>query len=185
MNQPFLNHFNTLKCSYDDCYGFLVIRKQNNDNVYFLGCSKFPLCKKTISIDYSEIVDIGIYSNGTPYRCIDNRCIDRLTHNPTKELLSHIRHLIINRELSEKHISHHNSNLNIIDFNRLNNMLKFDSLSELSEWITSEFENGNIDTRTHSPMGSPYSDFIDRELLPYLENYQSLSDEFQSAFEDK
>ncbi len=159
MNQPFLDHGNTLKCSNDDCSGFLVIRKQNDNNVYFLGCSKFPLCKKTISIDAARIADIGIYAWGRP---------KRLYHE--KELLSHIRHLIINRELSEKHIFHHNSNLNIIDFNRLNNMLKFDSLSELSEWITSEFENGNIDTHTHSPMGSPYSDFIDRELLPYIKD---------------
>ncbi len=154
-----LYHFKPLKCNNDDCSGNLVIRKQKDNDVYFLGCSKFPRCDETISIDSEKLINIDMYFTSTN---------NHMHIYSQKELLSHIRHLIINRELSEKHIFHHNSNLNIIDFNRLNNMLKFDSLSELGEWITSEFENGNIDTHTHSPMGSPYSDFIDRELLPYL-----------------
>ena len=158
MNQPFLDHNNTLKCSNDDCSGFLVIRKQNDNNVYFLGCSKFPLCKKTISIDADRIADIGIYAWARPKRLYRE-----------KELLSHIRHLIINRELSENHIGQHNSNLSSIDFNRLNNMLKFDSIRELSEWIQTEIDNGNIDIRLHSPLGSPYSDCIYYRLLPYIE----------------
>ncbi len=156
-----LYHFKPLKCNYDDCSGSLVIRKQKDNDVYFLGCSKFPRCDETISIDSEKLINIDMYFTSTN---------NHMHIYSQKELLSHIRHLIIFRELSEKHIGQHNSNLSSIDYNRLNNMLKFDSIRELSEWIQTEIDNGNIDIRLHSPLGSPYSDCIYYRFLPYIKD---------------
>ena len=52
---------NLLKCISDDCDGEFIIRKNIKDNIYFLGCSKFPKCNKTISIDSDEALKLDIY----------------------------------------------------------------------------------------------------------------------------
>jgi len=52
---------NPLTCISDDCDGDFIIRKNIKDDIYFLGCSKFPKCNKTTSINSDEALKLGIY----------------------------------------------------------------------------------------------------------------------------
>ena len=165
---------NPLNCIIDDCDGDFIIRKNIKDNIYFLGCSKFPKCNKTISMDPYQALDFGIYRRvATRVEKWERESYSDLSPN---QVLNHFRHSIIFREFTKLNFtSIHPSN---IDFNQLNRILKFNSLEEFSNWIKDELDKGNIDNHWHRPLGSPYSDYLVGQVLPYLENYQSLSDEF-------
>jgi len=171
---------NPLKCIIDDCDGDFIIRKNIKDNIYFLGCSKFPKCNKTISIDSDEALKLDIYRK--VFTTVEKWESETYSDLSPNQVLNHIRHTLIAREipwLDRKHPSN-------IDFNQLNRILKINSLKELSDWINDEVDKRNIDTHWHRPLSSsPYSDYLVYEMLPYIENHQLLSEEFNSVFEDK
>ena len=171
---------NPLKCIIDDCDGDFVIRKNIKDDIYFLGCSKFPKCNKTISINSNEAFNLGIYREvWTTVEEWERESYSDLSPN---QVLNHIRHTLIAREIPWLD----GKNPSNIDFNKLNRILIFNSLKEFSDWIKDEVDKRNIDNHWHRPLGSsPYSDYLVFQMLPYLENYQLLSVEFQSAYEDK
>ena len=57
----YLERDNKLKCINNHCNGGFVIRRNIEDDNYFLGCSKYPKCNKTISVNYFEASSLGIY----------------------------------------------------------------------------------------------------------------------------
>ena len=156
----YLEFNNELKCINDNCNGGFIIRRNKKDDIYFMGCSKYPKCNKTISVNYYEAFNLGIYRDDTKMDMIDN-----LSEN---EVLNHFRHLLIHRELGLDVIgSRDPSN---IDYDKLNGILKFDSKKELGNWIRDEIDEGNIDDYWHNPLGSPYSMFLIHHMLPNIKN---------------
>ena len=151
---------NELKCNNNHCKGGFVIRRNIEDDNYFLGCSKYPKCNKTISVNYYEAFSLGIYR--------DDIEMDMSYNLSEIKVLNHFRHLLIQRELGYDVIgSRDPSN---IDYDKLNGILKFDSKKELGNWIRDEIDEGNIDDYWHNPLGSPYSMFLIHHMLPYIKN---------------
>lgn len=157
----YLKGDNKLKCINNHCNGGFVIRRNIEDDNYFLGCSKYPKCNKTISVNYYEASSLGIYRDD-----IEMDMIYNLSEN---EVLNHFRHLLIHRELGYDVMgSNDPSN---IDYNKLNGILKFDSKKELGNWISDEIAQENIVCKYyHNPLGSIYSGFLIQYMLPYIKN---------------